>query len=162
MLKYMFRINKYLSRIVFCVSFLADLREAWGSEELLWRSGSVQAERAQQQHAAVDFVPRLIRKNCHLILCFSFCLLLLIYQKGCYLFFKIEEIIGLIDEEDLQRWAPQVVTPEVNFSDLRQRPFEVVALSFSRTKGGHFTGRRLLADPHHLFSSPSSFSGLLS
>lgn len=49
-----------------------------------------------------------------------------------HLFLEVEEIIGLVDEEDLQSGATQVITTQVNLSDLRQRPFEVVAHSFRK------------------------------
>lgn len=52
-----------------------------------------------------------------------------------HLFLKVEEVIRLVDEEDLQGGATQVVPSEVDLSYLGQRPFEVVTHSFCRGRG---------------------------
>lgn len=52
-----------------------------------------------------------------------------------HLFLKVEEVIGLVDEEDLQSRAAQVVTPQVDLSDLREGPLEVVAHSLGNQNG---------------------------
>lgn len=44
-------------------SLLSDLCEPRGFEELLRRAGPVNAEGAEQQHAAVDFVPHLVIRH---------------------------------------------------------------------------------------------------
>ena len=49
-----------------------------------------------------------------------------------HLLLEVEEVIGLVDEEDLQSRTPQVVTSQVDLSDLRQGPFEVMAHSFGK------------------------------
>lgn len=46
---------------------------------------------------------------------------------GAHLLLEVEEVIGLVDEEDLQGRAPQVVAPQVHLTDLGQGPLEVVA-----------------------------------
>lgn len=52
-----------------------------------------------------------------------------------HLFLKVEEVIGLVDEEDLQSRAAQVVTPQVDLPDLREGPLEVVAHSLGNQNG---------------------------
>ncbi len=42
------------------------------------------------------------------------------------LLLEVQEVVGLVDEKDLQSRAPEVVPAQVNLSDLRQRPFKVL------------------------------------
>lgn len=46
---------------------------------------------------------------------------------GIHLLLKVEEVVGLVNEEDLQSRAAQVVASQVDLSDLSQRPFEIMA-----------------------------------
>jgi len=43
-----------------------------------------------------------------------------------YLSGKIDEVVGLINQEDLQRTSSQVVATEVDFTQLCQRPLEIL------------------------------------
>ena len=49
-----------------------------------------------------------------------------------HLLLEVEEVICLVDEEDLQSRASQVISSQVDLSDLREGPFEVVAHSFRK------------------------------
>lgn len=49
-----------------------------------------------------------------------------------HLLFEVKEVIGLVNEEDLQSRATQVVSPQMDLSDLRKGPFEVVAHTFRK------------------------------
>lgn len=49
-----------------------------------------------------------------------------------HLFLEVEEVICLVDEEDLQSRATQVISSQVDLSDLREGPFEVMANSFKK------------------------------
>lgn len=47
--------------------------------------------------------------------------------RGPHLFLKVEEVVGLVDKEDLQGRAPQIVAPQVHLADLGKGPLKVVA-----------------------------------
>ena len=47
-----------------------------------------------------------------------------------HLLLEVEEVGGLVDEEDLQSRAAQVVPPQVDLADQRQRPLEVITNAF--------------------------------
>ena len=49
-----------------------------------------------------------------------------------HLLLEVQEVIGLVDEEDLQSRAAEVISPQMDLSDLRKRPFEVVAHSLRK------------------------------
>lgn len=49
-----------------------------------------------------------------------------------HLFLEVKEVVGLVDEEDLQSRASQVISPQVDLSDLRKGPFKVVAHAFRK------------------------------
>lgn len=40
---------------------------------------------------------------------------------------EVDEVVCLVDEEELQRRAPQVVSPQMDLSELRQRPLEIIS-----------------------------------
>ncbi len=46
------------------------------------------------------------------------------------LLLEVQEVVGLVDEKDLQSRAPEVVPAQVNLSDLRQRPFKVLTYTW--------------------------------
>ena len=49
-----------------------------------------------------------------------------------HLFLEVEEVVCLVDEEDLESRAAQIKSAQVDLSDLREGPFEVVAHSFRK------------------------------
>lgn len=53
-----------------------------------------------------------------------------------HLFFEVEEVVGLVDEEELERRATQVVAAQVDLAQVGQRAFEVVADAW-QDGGGH-------------------------
>lgn len=50
-----------------------------------------------------------------------------------HLLCEVEEVVGLVDEEDLQSGASEVVPAQVDLSDLRQRPFKVLSYTCEKT-----------------------------
>lgn len=50
-----------------------------------------------------------------------------------YLLLEVEEIIGLINEEDLESTSPKIVPAEMYFPEFRQGQFEVMWLGVSIT-----------------------------
>lgn len=49
-----------------------------------------------------------------------------------HLFLKVKEVVCLVDEEDLQSRATQVISSQVDLSDLSQGPLEVMAHTFRK------------------------------